>query len=165
MQGTAEFSAAIHEAGNAIVGLAPGLRVTGALIRADGTGECGYRYPDGAERKTAVFYLAGYEAEKRLDPESPDRSDQDRENARLVFIEHVNNGNEEGFLKQARARARFLVRRYWPAIESLAWLLLEKGEVTGLDCARVLQAHIAERAERSRQAWEKALSECGNEPI
>ena len=150
------WSTAYHEAGHAVAVLVYGLPINTITIREteDSFGhvlkpspmmfEVGKRKRNQIVRQYIVSSYAGYEAERRFDPERADEglSQDDLNNAWNLPREwelpirgcsYIGDEAYERYLDRQQRQARALVTKHWRFVEMLAQALLERETLTGED--------------------------------
>ncbi len=152
----ARRATAYHEAGHAVAAWSLGAKVYRASIvpRSDAHGSVQHSNPlrgtrlecDGSDRarlraeRAVVICLAGPEAQRRFNPRSWHSWHGQSDHALAVDSEEAASAH----LKRLEYRTRDLVTTHWPAIESLALELLNRGTVTGHEAqAAIMQATTA----------------------
>ncbi len=161
----AMISTAYHEAGHAVMGFMLGIRIRNVSIVPDEStfGRVEHSSPlksinlevvDKADysrfrmEKNAIMAFAGALAEKKFNPHGFRKvwSITDWEIASSL-IERYSISPEEhnAYVKLLQIRAKALVEVYWPDIEDLASLLLEKEKLSGKAVRKFIELNPVER--------------------
>ncbi len=146
-----------HEAGHAVVGWALGVGITSisatpkvglkqdGAVHFDTTGARAFGAVSAEDR--AVIFLAGHAALNVSGHENSWSGTQsDLGSAREIILfarPHMTAREAEALLDFCEARADALVRRYWPAVDALADLLLRAGKLRGLEATTTIVRAMA----------------------
>lgn len=129
-----------HESGHAVAYRLAGAGVYRVSVDVDGTGECLAR---DTSRREGWCSVAGYVAEQLggFDPDpfvSGCLFAGDRENLyRALYREGVRDNGEEAWRTATKQ-----LRSNWAAVQALAELLIQRGEVDGAEAEKVIDMHI-----------------------
>ena len=155
---------AYHESGHAVAASMLGRPFTRVSIQPDGItlGRCSFRRPGPwfrpevkMTRRTRerieeriVISLAGPHSQTRFTGEFDELGAREDFGRALELAEHVTGGDDE----ESRAYVEWLTRRtvrlmrqpqFWPAVESLAGALLERGEIAYRDARKIIDQALA----------------------
>src|SRR5262245_54406910 len=159
----AEIATAYHEAGHALAAWKNGIGIRRISIvpKGDKLGRLQRRTPlraihfewDGSDRarmraeKLIEVSLAGPAAQRRFKPSSFRHCQAHSDHRQAVDLADYLNGNSEQaqlYLRWMERRASDLVANFWPLVEALALVLLERRTMTGKEAAEVFMAAQAQ---------------------